>query len=146
MHSLVATSTPSRHHDLLRNVLLQSTLFSCHTLLGSVLRCRAGKDSSKWVNQTGGGEGSPVSPPSFRSSHVDETKDVIKKEGKKEGMKEVKKDLFQKGSEEGLKGVSKGVSPLPGMLPAHHQVWVLIPAKMYQVISTMCSHRFHRCG
>ena len=88
--------------------------------IGSVLRCRVGKDSSRWVNQMGA-EGSPVSPPSFRSSSIAATKDGTKGtpiEGKKVGTK----DMVKEGEKDGLQGVPKGVSPLPGMLPAHHKV------------------------
>ena len=73
------------------------------------------------MNLPGGTEGSPVSPPSFRSSSFDGTT-----EGSSKGLKEKTKVGIKDGStggvKDGLKGVPKGVSPLPGMSPAHHQV------------------------
>ena len=44
------------------------------------------------------------------------------REGKNEGTKEGTKDMVKEGAKDGLQGVPKGVSPLPGMLPAHHKV------------------------
>ena len=95
-------------------------------LIGSVLRCRAGKEGSRWVNQTSsteGTEGSPASSPSLRSNPTKNGTNDFRKEDEKNDKEKTSQDVVKEGAKDnGMNGVPKGVSPLPGVLPAHHKV------------------------
>ena len=67
-----------------------------------------------------------MSPPSSLKDDTDDdtTKEESTKEGAKEGVRKegARKVGKQEGANGSPQGVAKGLSPLPGVLPAHHQV------------------------
>jgi hypothetical protein len=84
------------------------------------------------VNQTSSTEGSPAaSSPSVRSNLINPTKDgtndIPKQNEKNDKQKKTSQEdddnvVKDGANDNGMNGVPKGVSPLPGMLPAHHKV------------------------